>query len=391
MPMATTRIIWGKWDCRECGTKGISAQPPAGETQPRCSGCGSPREQAAGEAAYLDNARDPATGRVLNAVEAKTADEIAVATAGADWACAFCKRDKRARFTTCQACGAPRSGIQSPVAAIPAKRVNSGFNFVYVVFGFVVLAALVMAGSILYDGWAAQTRPEGATVAAASWTHTSNLQRYTPVDRDGWQSDLGAVAAIMPVNGTGESAGVENIRNCRESFHHNNRIACGTERECREVPRTVNDGETCSERCTTSDNGNGSFSETCDQVCSPNSRTEYRTECTDVTKYCDEPVYATKCDYSTWEWSPLDSRVATGEGAELNEWPVFADLGPLDRVQQVATFSVSLSMVVDGVEKRGATAPRDAEQYAAYLATGRATVNVPNVGEPEFQWAEPGL
>ena len=296
----TTRIIWGKWDCSTCSTKGISAEPPPGETQPRCPHCGNPREQNAGEAAYLDNARD-SSGRVLGANVADTAREVAIATAGADWTCGRCGGDNRAGNPQCDGCGASRNDALAPRnlggSALPLLSSGKG------------LAALILTVMVPLGGWGGfhlyttnYTQDLPGTITSLHWQHTVDLQTFVPATTGDWHAGLVESPAVMPVNGAGESPGVADIRDCEQRHHHDEQYACGTENVCVQKSRSVDDGQDCHEVCSTSDNGNGSFTETCDDVCSTSSHTEYYEECHDQTKYCSRSIDLEWCTYDTWRW-----------------------------------------------------------------------------------------
>jgi len=227
----TTRIIWGKWDCTSCSTVGISAEPPPGESQPRCPTCGNPREQQGGEAAYLDNART-ASGRVVDANVADTPEEVGIATAGADWTCGQCGGDNRAGQAQCQGCGSGRHDVEVPrvqPADPPPAKLPKHFG-AYAAFG---AAAAVMLASMAFTVYTWEYRAVvPGTVTKLSWQHTVDLQTYEPLVSGDWEAELIPSSAVMPVEGAGESGGVANIRDGAMRHHHDDRYECGTERVC---------------------------------------------------------------------------------------------------------------------------------------------------------------
>lgn len=343
----TTRIIWGKWDCTSCSTVGISAEPPPGESQPRCPTCGNPREQQGGEAAYLDNART-ASGRVVDANVADTPEEVTIATAGADWTCGQCGGDNRAGQAQCQGCGSGRHDVEVPrvqPADLPPAKLPKHFG-AYAAFG---AAAAVMLASMAFTVYTWEYRAVvPGTVTKLSWQHTVDLQTYEPLVSGDWEAELIPSSAVMPVEGAGESGGVANIRDCAMRHHHDDRYECGTERVCEQRSRSVSDGETCHEVCNTVSNGNGSFTETCDDVCSPNSHTEHYEECRDETKYCSRPVEASWCTYDTWQWTVAGQVELHGENPAPGEelpWPD-QDRGALQRTVRTGSYTVEYTIAL---------------------------------------------
>lgn len=352
--MATSRIIWGKWDCHNCSTKGISAEPPPGETQPKCPGCGSPREAREGEAAYLDNAKD-ASGRVLDANVADTPEELSIARSGADWTCARCGGDNRAGRENCEGCGAARGEGRSVLAAAPAVEPvagaappPSGFGRVLALglpavgCGIFAVAAMACGG---YYWWSHRTHETTGSVVATHWTHHSERQTFAAVVAEGWQSDVPRGPPILPTNGSGEYAGAENVRDCGDRHHHDEQYACGTENVCHTETRSVSDGQSCSDVCTTSDNGNGSFTETCSQVCTPNSHSESYQVCADETKYCSRAVMATWCTWDSRAWQAVESADLKGDSPAIGTtlgWPVL-EAGANERVTRVGVYQADVS------------------------------------------------
>ncbi len=399
--MGQKRIIWGKWDCRSCGAKGISAEPPPGETQAKCPGCGNPREATQGEAAYLDNMRE-ASGRVIDANVADTAEEVAIASGGADWACARCGGDNRAGREQCDGCGAAK-GEGSSVLAGPStseEQVHAvprssdllarvlGLGAPLVGCGAFLASALACGG---YFWWSTRTIQVYGTVSATHWTHRSERQSFATSIAEGWQSAIPSGPSILAVNGTGEYAGAENIRDCGDRHHHDEKVACGTERVCHNETRTVSDGETCSESCTTSDNGNGSFTENCSQSCTPSSRSESYEVCGDQTKYCTRPIMATWCTWDSRAWEAVDAAELKGEnaiGGTALPWPALT-AGDNERVVHIGRYEADIAWVDgDGKSHSHTTALAGEKDFAEWTArqTARLTVNRSHVVEGAVIW-----
>jgi hypothetical protein len=206
-----------------------------------------------------------------------------------------------------------------------------------------------------------------------------DVQTFTPVVSGGWQAGLVEEAAVMPVNGAGERGGVTNIRGCAMRHHHDEQYACGTENVCVQHSRSVDDGQDCHEVCTTSDNGNGSFTETCDDVCSTRSHTEYYDVCHDETKYCSRPIEAEWCTYDTWQWSNAGQVELHGEnpatGTTALPWPT-QDAGGLQRTVRGANYQVEYTIPEEQGPKVTSDRVSDEQEFLA-LRLGqpvRATV-----------------
>ncbi len=366
--MTDETIIWGKWDCSNCRATGLSAEPAAGESQPKCPHCGSPRSDAEGETPYLDSEIDPETGEVLNPNLADTDEELAIARAGADWNCKFCRADNRAGRETCVGCGAPRSEAD-PVPDRPALRLK-GINpppggelsasttspsvepkrgyiagclhrFLQIIIGIGIIAAAAIVGMQYWISQRAKiSREIEGTVSAIHWTHTSHLQRFQPVVLEGWRSDLRPADAVMPINGTGEIAGVADVRECLNKFHHSERYECGITYVCHTETRRVRKGENCSRQCSQKSNKNGSFTQSCRDVCTPTYSNESYQRCGNETQYCNRPISQSWCKYDSHKWDEIESKTESGDSVQTS-WGQF-EPGTLDRITKEEQYDVKI-------------------------------------------------
>jgi hypothetical protein len=325
--MATrTTIFWGVWDCSECGTKGISAEPKPGERNAVCNNCGAPRNietRKGEEEAYISN-KIASNGKVVNPNVADTKEEVELALGGPDWNCNYCNSGNSNLLSKCNVCGANRydehvssddevydhedvserksdNSVMPPVPVeasnifdntseqeyIPSN--NFGKNVaiaIFALFGFFAFFAFLYA---MFT-----TSSVDAKVTSMSWSRSVQSYNWTLTSDSDWADNISNYGPIHPVNGRGERAGEFDIRNCHRKHYDDRKYACGTEEECHEQSYQVADGESCS----TTSLGNGAFKETCHDVY----KTKYKTVCDTVTKYCTEPIYKQWCNYSTYKW-----------------------------------------------------------------------------------------
>ncbi len=399
----TTRIIWGKWDCGQCATRGISAEPPPGERQAVCPGCGSPREQTEGEVPYLDNAIAP-DGSVLNANVADTQEELAIAMAGPDWQCSACGGDNRARESVCRGCGAkpappperpasaPRSALRPRAESAPPtvekRAVDDADRFlkqaavssgVTVLLGG-LLSVAFLCSVVCLGVWSYQTHEVPGHVQSMSWEHVLTRETFREGSAQAWQSDISGIPPVMPIDGAGGYSGEYNVRDCYQKHHHDRRYTCGTKRECHDATRRVQSGSHRS--CSHSSNGNGSFTERCRTVA--DYRTEHFQKCEDVTKYCSEPIYKSWCTYSTYRWAGSGTEHTRGEnppeGTETLPWPTL-EQGPVDRLTRTPSYSVTWSYGQPGSQASFVTRSIESEgEFMSWAVGEPAVVTERNLG-----------
>lgn len=382
----TTRDIFGLWDCTSCYARGIYG--PARE----CPSCGNPREADELAGLYLPP-RDPVTNEVLGHAfdvrpEHRKGDEGVVG--GPDWSCKYCGGTNGAQVSNCLRCGALGDHAKfelRPVVAeepvpfeLPALPSVTG-NFAEHSWGPVppavreglsqratapaksnlgwILVCLLILATISFLIWGFHTHPVPATVEAMHWEHTTWRQTFTQVSAEDWCYSVSERPARMPVNGVGEVPGAH-ITHWRMKHHHYDQVPDGTEQVAH--TRQVQSGSRRS--CSHSNNGNGTFRETCVDIPTYTTETYYTTE----TKYRDVSVEKRWCTYDTWTWRDdrggngllgPGQRTLDGDGPGEGElaWPSVG-LGPLDRQQRKGRWTITV-----GYKKRGESLKVVAEEH----------------------------
>lgn len=367
-----TRIIEGTWNCTSCDTKSIRAR------HKRCPQCNNPRELTGKESEFDFGGVDAASGKSLR--EGVTdASALALAKAGEDWFCAFCGAATRGDTTRCKHCGAertddakaaPRQAFDAPP---PPPRPTKRKAPVLLALGALFLCCL---GSSVFGLWANKTHELPGEVTGTAWKRTVVQERFTRVTKQGWHNELRAVTARMPVNGTGEVAGVAAIRDCVSIQRGTRRVPDGTERVCRTKSRKVACGS--EEKCRRKDMGNGFMEEVCEDV-TKYCRESYE-DCQNETRYRREPVYADQCTYDTHEWKPLTRREASGTD-EAPRWPELA-VGAADRLRREETYTVRLRYEDDGAHEH-VLEPEDERTFLVWKKGRGARLTVTNLGTVE--------
>ncbi|MBN1204170.1 MAG: hypothetical protein JXB05_04515 [Myxococcaceae bacterium] len=372
-----TRIIEGTWNCSSCGKKGILAR------YKKCPDCNNPRELTGEESEFDFGGTDAKTGKSLRE---SVADEKALemANAGADWFCAYCGASNRGDQPICKNCKAERTddakalreeedpGLPppKPQQAPPPKRT---WRTVAMVVGGSLL--FCCGSSLIYGVWASWTHDYAGQVVSAEWKRTVFQERFTPVTLEGWRDELRTQAPRMPVNGTGEVAGVENIRGCASRQRGTRKVPDGTERVCSTKTRRVACGT--EEKCRTRNKGNGFKEEICEDV------TKYCSEsyedCRNETRYRTEPVYAQHCSYDTYQWKELDRREDSGRDEQPPRWPELS-AGPTDRLRREEKYSIHIQYEDDGPRKT-VLEPKTEQEYLGWKKGQQVTVTVDNTGE----------
>ena len=324
-------IVEGKWDCPLCGSKGILGRHRT------CTHCKKPRGKVK---FYFGSSSEIAS---LPAVT--DAQVLAEAKAGPDWYCGVCGGGSSATVSTCMHCGADQSLSETtdvlvkPARFAPEYWADTPYQPKKRWLSPVVMGVFVAVNLILWLWWGFQEHDVVGQVVSWHWEHRTVRDHWSEVVRSDWESGLSPSPVVMPVNGRGERGGVQNIRHCRQEIHHYERYECGTERACSMQTRSVSCGT--EESCSVVDHGNGYGERTCSTVtmyCS-----ESYEECHDETKYCERPIYATKCDYDTWVWLEAESRTTSGEGDKVY-W-VEITPGERDRLRKLGTYEVGVEYV----------------------------------------------
>jgi hypothetical protein len=372
-----TRIIEGTWNCSSCGKKGILAR------HKKCPDCNNPRELTGKESEFDFGGTDARTGKSLR--EGVTDEKaLEMANAGADWFCAYCGASNRGDQPICKNCKAERTddakalreeedpGLPppEPQQAPPPKRT---WRTVLMAVGGSLL--FCCGSTLIYGIWASWTHDYAGQVVSAEWKRTVFQERFTPVTQEGWRDELRPQAPRMPVNGTGEVAGVQNIRGCSSRQRDTRQVPDGTERVCSKKTRKVACGT--EEKCRRRDKGNGFTEEICEDV------TKYCSEpyedCRNETRYRTEPVYAQHCSYDTHQWKEVDRREASGSGEQPPRWPELS-AGPTDRLRREEKYAIHIQYEDKG-PKKIVYEPKTEQGYLVWKQGQQVTVSVDNTGE----------
>ena len=397
----TTRDVFGLWDCTSCYARGIYGP------ERRCPSCGNPREVNELARIYLPP-RD-ATGRVIGTSydvrpEHRAGGDV---VEGPDRDCPYCDSGNSAARTNCGSCGALLPGVRfqprPPLPPVPAKQ---GKVEAATVRSVPEVAApkptvsrpppappgpraaseparrwlrLVVAGIlILFPGsllaWGFSTTEVPGEVISMAWEHTTWRERFTPAEDEAWCSTLQERPAVMPNNGAGEDPGARVISQ-RSKHHHYRQVPDGMKSV--QKTRTVQKGTRRS--CSHSNNGNGTFRETCRDV--PVYGTEHYTVLEQ--QYRDVSVEAPWCRFETWRWRPDPGNggriTADGAGVEGMHWPT-VELGLLDRSRRAGKWSVIVRYRWRGKDHAHDLRPEDETSYRQWAPGMTGTVRARNFG-----------
>ncbi len=300
----------GKWDCPLCGTKRIPGWKD-GRTVEACPACGGP---STGKW-YLDERN----------IEIADATEIASAKSKRSWKCGHCSKVNDGADQVCDACGNPRDAstddqqfisreyapenlpksgddVEDPSAeAVTENRAATQEGFsrsarerisweeeakrkrrikIFKIVGISVGSLFLLLFMLLWK------KEIPVMVTGFSWERSVDIEVYGPHSEASWDSP---------------PAGAYSISSASE-VHHYNTIVIG--RECHTESHSV--------VCGTTDNGNGTFSDTyCD---------ESKEVCEDQTR--EEPVYATRYYYTIDRWG-FDHTEKAGKADHQPNWPTY--------------------------------------------------------------------
>ncbi|MCA9663010.1 MAG: hypothetical protein KC486_32040, partial [Myxococcales bacterium] len=281
-------------------------------------------------------------------------EELRLAHAGADWSCPYCGSGNRAVSGRCASCGArvgadgssprkrarsrrPRrepsanldlSGLAGTAASLdPPKRRGR------LLAGIAVAGALFGGGLIVASGGPPKPVSLEAEVSRLNWTHTTQLEAWREVQRGDW-GQVHARPGKAPVKGAGAYAAIKDV-SCQERQRGDERYRCGLE------SYTTSESYRCgsTQKCSTRNNANGSFTRSCRTVPQTCQRSVQRTR----PKHCTRPVYETWCDYLTEEWTTVNTKENAGEGHGGYSFPTFDALADDQRTSQRATYTITFS------------------------------------------------
>jgi hypothetical protein len=354
-----SEIVEMLWDCTACQSKGILGRHTS------CPHCGA--SVPSGDPYYEDpNAK------------AITDPELLKLDSGRHWKCPHCEGMERNINGSCARCSAareptrpesPRSQHHTPESS-QGMRYGSAPNPITrerVFYGALGLAGVAVIGLVV---WGFQSHDEAGTVTAKAWTRQSEVQAWTKGTGTGWQEfdRLTEKQHIDPVGGTGEVAGMENIRDCTREQRTTKQVRTGSHQECHTASIDLLQSLVPTAEAGTTSHGNGfgsrpSSRPTSSPRSSPSRPTSSPrssgsgsrsspaphvpvTVCHSVDDYVSVPVYDYKCQYDTWRWQTSYSKTETGAGASVPKWP---DIHLLDLQRELRQdrYSVTFTSTTD--------------------------------------------
>ncbi|PTL84041.1 hypothetical protein [Vitiosangium sp. GDMCC 1.1324] len=364
-----TRIIEGTWNCTSCDTRDIPARHRS------CPSCNNPREETGKESEFEFGGVDAASGKSLR--EGVTDEKaLSAAAAGVDWFCDYCGASNRGNAPQCRNCRAQRADTSrtlsedpepadAPPPPPPAPK-RSRRKWLFVGLGVFSLFATCVI-------WGSRSHNVTGQVTSTEWTRTVHRETFQRVSKTGWRDELRATPPRMPVNGQGEVAGVENIRNCVTRQRGTRQVADGTEHVCETKSRRVQCGT--EEKCTRKKMGNGFMKEECNDV--PKYCNESYEDCRDRTRYRTEPVFDLSCTYDTYAWTEVDRRQESGRDS-APRWPQLST-GSLDRLRREEKYVVRIGYTDDGA-KEHQLEPKNESEFLSWKMGQSVPLQVSNFG-----------
>jgi hypothetical protein len=385
-----TKRFWGKWDCTSCDTRGISGEFKI------CSSCGNPREKGELANAYV-------SGSKLNSGRVVGVEEVKTPYVGPDWHCFNCDSGNKGNVDKCKQCGAPAAGNTpqkysktftekinppprnnpkyppytppktprnnpplspppSPPSSKAAILVSSGVSTLTVLGGLALAITLIVG---IWWGFSSYEIP--GEVTGMNWSHTTSKQTFSQYSDNDWRSNLTESRTIMPVNGSGEHAGV-NIGSCYQKHHHYEQYQCGTTTEQRSRQVQTGTKEQCS---APKSMGDGSLQQDCWDV--PTYSTEYYD--VQVPKYCENSIEKPYCSYTSYRWVSSGSETDKGSGKQPREWPTLT-VGQHDRLLYTGSWAVR----IDYDDTYHTVKPRNERDYLTWNVGDQVTVEKFNIG-----------
>jgi hypothetical protein len=302
------------WNCDSCNHKNLGRNM-------KCEKCGS----------YKEKRETYDTSKNLSSPAVTDPNLLKMAKAGPNWECSYCKNNVRNSYGECSVCGGPKTEAannnipeKEPVETKPIYNsynsvqnsldddddgfkeksqfsVNNNYNKTQSDNnkGFIVFGVLAFIPFVLLMVWLFTDTDRHVTVSETYWRHTAHLEQRHTLHGSGWQDEAPSgyfnASCETRQHGTHDC----NPYNCNP---HQESYECG----CHEVSA----GESCSESCTSSENG---FSE-CEETCTPQYETEcdtcYRTEYDTCYEQC--PTYEQWCSYDFYRWNVIANSTTQG-------------------------------------------------------------------------------
>lgn len=287
-----SKIVVGKWDCKQCGEKGISGKVY------KCTSCG--RTRSSDTKFYLSGAMKEAIYK----------------NEEPDWCCSHCGGLNISNSDTCKDCGNEKDAhedltyfdkIKQKERKIKQKEQRRNWQryddwvrqeivekkrpkrnwFVarYILFGLVILLGFL---NLIYY---VTPKEYSYTVLEKNWQYKVYLEKYKTVTESGW--DLPITADILDV---------------KRKVHHYEQVYSHTETRY----RTVSNQEFSHYQTEIhyQDLGNGTFGQY--ETKTPVYRTVITQEPYQHDVYVDEPVYQDYYIYNIDRWVPVEPLISKG-------------------------------------------------------------------------------
>lgn len=334
-----SRKIEMVWRCNACDTENLGRNKV-------CQSCGDPKDAS-------EKFEMPKDTR--SAASVTDPELLKKASAGKDWRCVACGANQSALNAKCTQCGATNPGV-APVSSRPtvsSPKVPAVVASPSAVLwdpvpalAAVVVGAPVAFGTVVGFVWLV-TGTAGpvdvpVTVSEHRWHRAVAVERLALRDFDGFVENRPADA--LEIHSLGErhhhddqvldhyrtESYTEEVPDGYDTRSYSEQVACGE--DC------TYEAPTCSESCSSDDNGFATCTETCSgggSSCStrycteykteqiPRTRTEYRTR--EVPEYRSEPRFAEAFAWKAWRWAPARHRVEEGTGLDA-VWPSDAEV-----------------------------------------------------------------
>lgn len=338
MTSGGSRKIEMTWRCSSCGEQNLGRHKT-------CVKCGDPKDASEKFEMPSDTSR---------AATVTDPELLKHAHAGADWRCGYCGSDQRRLDGECANCGGERGqgqGVRAAATpALVARDVRDMRSLrpapMLATFTTVLIGmASTCGGAVGVTRLADDVPPVvdvPATVADASWERVVAVERYQILDGEGFAETRPADAFDVQSQGQRHhhdeqvldhmetETYYETVPDGFDTETYTEQVSCG--QDCTTTP------ETCSETCTSDDNGFATCTQSCSgggQSCTtryctetrtrqvPRTRQEARTR--EVPRYRAEPRTAEWFTWKAWGWR--EDRVVRAGGTDSDpHWPAAGEL-----------------------------------------------------------------
>lgn len=304
-----------------------------------CGGCGKPKGD---ELFYSAEDGEPPT------LEAAVTNPqlIALATAGADWTCPFCRHRQSRVQKVCNGCGGAtshqdacaseqdepvptppaRTSAGGPLRSTPTNRRPAAFD---VLFGLVICVFAILA----LRGFVEPLVGHDVTgrVASRSWKHSVVVERYQIVEGSGFAEGRPSDAFAVVEDGTRHHHYTQ-VPDGTSQQAYTQRVACG--QDCRTTPVSCRSNNNGFKTCTGGD-----------RVCSTRYCSEVRYRA--VPRFQSVSVLAPWYTWRSWQWK-ANRTLETHGAEEVPTWPADSEValdancgaGEKERLTREASYEV---------------------------------------------------